>query len=328
MILYRATGISQRSSVLPDFSLDPQQSTFFNPDLAIPGTAQRLKVYQREAILLAKEAVNKAIQSAHIEAEAITHLITVSCTGMYAPGLDIDLVNACQLKSTTERTCINFMGCYAAFNALKTAYYITQTNPNAVVAIACVELCTLHFRSEKDEEAILSNALFSDGAAAVILSAKPTGPLSLEIVNFYNDLATQGIKEMSWDIGDAGFEMKLSQRVPEVIRAGIKTLVEKLMSTLCLDLSNIDFFAIHPGGKKILEVVETELNIPRIKNKFAHEVLRQYGNMSSPTVLFVLEKIWNELTPGDQDKNILSFAFGPGLTLESMALAVHYEPNK
>jgi len=327
-ILYRATGISQRNSVLPDFSSDPRQSTLFNPDKPTPGTAQRLKIYQNEAIVLAKEAINKAIQNANITAATITHLITVSCTGMYAPGLDIDLVNECQLNSTTERTCINFMGCYAAFNAIKTAYYITQTNPQAIVAIACVELCTLHFRGEKDEEAILSNALFSDGAAAVIISGKPLGMYSLQLTNFYNDLATQGIKEMSWDIGDAGFEMKLSQKVPDVIRSGIKTLVDKLMSKLGLDLRNVDFFAIHPGGKKILEVVESELNIPRIKNKFAHEVLRQYGNMSSPTVLFVLDKIWNELTPGDQNKNILSFAFGPGLTLESMSLTVHYEPKR
>ncbi|MEL6944146.1 MAG: type III polyketide synthase, partial [Bacteroidota bacterium] len=246
-----------------------------------------------------------------------------SCTGMYAPGIDIELIQALDLPTHTKRTAINFMGCYAAFNAIKTAHQIVESDSNAQVLIVAVELCSLHFQKKKDDDTLLANALFGDGAGALLISGKANEEtLNLRLDNFYCDLAIQGKQEMAWSINDFGFEMRLTSMVPEFIRSGIKELTDRLLSNIDLSVSDIDYFAIHPGGKKILRVIEEELQIERGKNRFAHEVLRNYGNMSSPTIIFVLKQLMQTLNQQDQDKKILSFAFGPGLTLESMLLSV------
>ncbi len=158
----------------------------------------------------------------------------------------------------------------------------------------------------------------------MIISGKK-GKKSLELSSFYNDLALSGKDEMGWFIGDYGFEMKLSTKVPEVIREGIGELTKRLLSKIKLDLSDINYFAIHPGGKRILEVIEEELKITKEQNQPARDILRKYGNMSSPTVLFVIKEILDKMTKDDDQKHMLSFAFGPGLTLESAVLKAHID---
>jgi predicted naringenin-chalcone synthase len=170
----------------------------------------------------------------------------------------------------------------------------------------------------------LSNSLFGDGAAAVIVESQPGPRVSLSMESFFCDLAPEGKAEMAWQISDFGFEMILTSYVPALIKGGIKKLAQNLLKNIDLQLDQVDLYAIHPGGRKILEVIEEELNIPSYKNKFSHEVLKEYGNMSSPTVLFVLNEIFKTLQSSDHQKNILSFAFGPGLTLESMLLKVYH----
>jgi alpha-pyrone synthase len=330
--LYRASGIGYRHSVIPDFGCKNGEYTFFpnTPNLEpFPTVGQRMKLYQQEALPLAIKAIQDCFRKIeNYQPVDITHLITVSCSGMYAPGLDIELIEKLSLSKNVQRTCINFMGCYAAFNGLKIADAICRSNADAKVLVVCVELCTIHYQKTKDWDQVLSNALFSDGAAAVLIdNVKPTSGKALSLESFHCDLAPEGKNDMAWHISDFGFEMTLSSYVPDLIKGGIGKLTTDLLRKLELNTDEIAFYAIHPGGKKILEVIETILNIDKPKNKFAHQVLREYGNMSSPTVLFVLKEIINQLSPDDHNKNILSFAFGPGLTLESMLLRVHNEEN-
>jgi len=318
-ILYRASGIQTRYSVLPDFQQNGHDPFFKDGDVMLkPSVGSRMKLYQKEAVVLAETALKNAIAKVDLPVSDITHLITVSCTGMFAPGLDISLVEKLGLNTHVERTNINFMGCYAAFNAIKAARYIVESNTSAKVAVVCVELCSIHFQDKTDEDTLLANALFGDGAAALIMTSGGHAGLELEIMDNYSDLSLIAKDEMTWNIGDNGFDMKLSGNVPDVIKSGIHDLTHKLLNRKNLDLSHVDYFAIHPGGKRILEVIEEELGIAKEDNAPATEVLKTYGNMSSPTVLFVLNNILENISNADHDKKILSFAFGPGLTMESM----------
>jgi len=250
-------------------------------------------------------------------------LITVSCTGMHAPGIDIELVERLGLRRTIERTCINFMGCYGALNALKTADYICRAEENAKVLIVSVELCTLHFQKDNTLDNWIANSLFSDGAAAVIVentsnfSGKDKSRMILK--SFYSEFVHEAHDEMGWYVGNNGFEMKLTSKVSKMVKKHIQPIAEKLLGKAGLTFQEIDAFAIHPGGKKILEATEVALGISEKDNRFAYDTLRDFGNMSSATVLYVLKKI---LQNGGQKKpqNVMGFAFGPGLTVESMIL--------
>ncbi|WP_420317568.1 type III polyketide synthase [Ekhidna sp.] len=321
-VLYRASGIKQRYSVLKDFSQRLNGQSFFKEDAAFPSAKPRMMIYQKYAIGLAKEACERAINIASTKKSELTHLISVSCTGMYAPGLDIELIDQLRMPTSTQRTSINFMGCYAAFNAMKVANSIINSDSNAKVLIVCVELCSIHLQDKTDDENLLANAIFGDGAAAMVISSKVSNR-SLELKNFFSDLALQARGEMGWYIGDHGFEMHLSSKVPDVIKEGIGKLTQRLLHSIKLSVSDIDFFAIHPGGKRILDVIEEKLSITKDQNQDARDILRTHGNMSSPTVLFVIKKIFDSLKESDTEKHLLTFAFGPGLTMESAVLKTH-----
>lgn len=323
--LYTASGIESRYSVLQDYQKRKGSFDFFpnTEDLEpMPGTAERMQWYAREALPLAVKAVQDMRQDRSLSLNAVTHLIVVSCTGMYAPGLDIELIETLGLQKHIERTCIQFMGCYAAINALRTADHICKANAEAKVLIVCVELCTLHFQKQKDRDSLVSNALFGDGAAAMLLESRQAPGVSYEIKNFYCDIAPDSKTDMAWQIGNLGFEMTLSSYVPKAIKNGIKELAQRLLDKLSMKFEAIEMFAIHPGGRRILEACEEELGLTKEHNCFAYEVLANYGNMSSPTVVFVLNNMLKTLDRHDNGKHMLSFAFGPGLTMESMLLRV------
>ena len=319
--LYHVSGIEQRHSVLPDFAEDSDNILFGNNSGTgpFPTTAQRGIVYEREAIGLCIKAVDELKQKVPgLNLKDITHLITVSCTGMYAPGLDIDLIEKLELNKSTERTCINFMGCYAAFNALKVADYICRAKKDAKVLIVAVELCTLHFQKESTLENWVANSLFADGATATLVEPEenPSTGKGFRLKSFYTELALEARDEMAWHIGDTGYEMRLSSRIAKNIKSRIKSVTEKLLKTADLRLHDISGMAIHPGGRRILEVCDEEFeNSFCLKHSF--EVLKMHGNMSSVTILFVLQRFLDEAKPG---ANLMSFAFGPGLTIESMIL--------
>lgn len=318
-ILYRATQIKTRYSVLPDFTQQENFSFFQKPEVP---TAKRMQIYQKEALPLAQKAVQDCFQNQPRKLAQITHLITVSCTGMYAPGLDIDLVKALNLPSSVQRTCINFMGCYASFNALKVAYAFSKTQENAKVLIVGVELCTLHLQPDLSEDNLLSQAIFADGAAAVLVENQASSDFNFQLQDFHCDLTFEGEKEMAWQIGDYGFEMKLSSYVPQLLGQDVGKLLNSLFQKKGLELSDIPYFAFHPGGKKILEVLQKSLCLDRNTLQFSYQVWENYGNMSSVTVLFVLKELLKSLTNDDKGKKILSMAFGPGLTLESAILEI------
>jgi predicted naringenin-chalcone synthase len=323
--IFKASGIEFRHTVLEDYGKNGDFEFYpnahdFEP---FPSTQKRAVEFRKNALCCSIQAVQSAIaQVPNLDHKAITHLIVVCCTGMYAPGLDIDLVNHLNLSSGVHRVCINFMGCYAAFNALRVADAFCNANADAKVLIVCTELCSLHFQKTISEDNILANALFADGSAAVIMEGTPSRAWRLNPIGFQSDLFPAGETDMAWTMGDFGFEMKLSKYVPGIIQGGIKNAARQLLARIEADVAAIKYFAIHPGGKKILEVIEEELGIPREKNAHAYDVLRNYGNMSSPTVLFVLKKIMDKLQACDHHETIMSFAFGPGLTVESLLLKI------
>ncbi len=330
--LYRVSGIGQRYSVLQDYTRQNGDFTFYpnTPTLEpFPTVQMRMNEYRKYALELSERAIRSCLtQAAKVSLPDITHLITVSCTGMYAPGLDIELVERLGLSTSVQRTAVNFMGCYAAFNAIKLADALCKSDPLAKVMLVCTEICTIHFQKDAAQDHLVSNALFGDGAAAVLMQSQPNDEVSLELQSFHCDLAPAGKREMAWHIGDTGFEMTLSSYVPDLIKKGIKELTDRLLHGLKTTVSEINLFAIHPGGRRILEVIEQELGMTRDDNRFAYQVLRDFGNMSSATVLFVLKELMDSLTAKEQDAPVLSFAFGPGLTLESMLLKVHYADAK
>lgn len=321
--LFRASGIAYRHSVLDDYAR-LSDFTFYPNNLKhnLPGTKARGELYQKHAPLLSAQAAHAAIEQTSLSTSDITHLITISCTGMYAPGLDIDLIKILKLRSDVQRTCINFMGCYAAFNGLRLADSFCRSNPEARVLIVCTELCSIHFQNENTEDNLLANALFADGSAAMLVEATPGPGINLSLTKFHSDLAFEGERDMAWHIGDSGFEMRLSSYVPGVVNAGIRQVANKLLADSGYSLPDINYFAPHPGGLKILSAIESALEVPKHQHKQAYEVLNQYGNMSSPTVVFVLHELMKSLTTNDDKKTIMSFAFGPGLTLESMLLKI------
>lgn len=321
--IYEASGIEQRYSVLADFGKQKNDYTFFGngDDLSpFPTTKQRSVIYEENARGLAVMAIENLLQKlAGYSLSSVTHLITVSCTGMYAPGLDIDLLELLDLDRNVERTCINFMGCYGAFNALKVADYICRANPDAKVLIADVELCTLHFQKEKTLDNWISNSLFADGAAAVLVEAESSAakPEGFRLNSFYTELVLNGKDMMAWRIGNTGFEMRLSSKIAKSIEARMEDITGRLLAKARLGIGEISGLAVHPGGRRILEVCHESLGFTREAMADSFEVLRKYGNMSSASVLFVLESLSQHSVRGEK---ILSYAFGPGLTFESMVL--------
>lgn len=321
--LYDISGIDYRYSVLQDFGLDTGSFQFFGNGPALtpfPVTKVRMDEYQRTAKEVAAHAIEDLFSGIKVfDPSSVTHLITVSCTGMYAPGLDIDIQELFSLSKNIERTCINFMGCYGAFNALKVADYICRADKDAKVLIVAVELCTLHFQRENTLPNWLSNSLFSDGGSAVLIEAehsRSTGK-AFKLHCFYNQLVSEAKNEMKWNIGNTGFDMHLSSHIAKNIKSKVTEVTNSLIHKAGTKVGNITKLAIHPGGRRILEVCEETLNFPPGTLKHSYETLRQYGNMSSVTILFVLAKMLKE---AEQDEHIMSFAFGPGLTFESMIL--------
>jgi len=326
--VYHNSGVRYRHSVLAEFGEeDSATNEIFNPaglneSVSI---ARRMEIFDRFAAPLCCEAIKNAVGDNVDVLKQVTHLITFSCTGMSAPGVDIQIVEHFGLDRSIERTCINFMGCYAGINALKTASYISRSDANAVVLVVGVEICTIHYKKSSTKDQLIANALFSDGAAAAIVTQRSAGIIDkpgLRLAEFYSEFHPSGRNEMAWSIGDQAFDIKLSTYVPHLVRENIGLMMSKLFKRSGITQGEIDWYALHPGGVKILEACEQALGLSKEQNRFSYDVLDQYGNMSSVTVLFVLKKYFDSLREPDKGKKILSCAFGPGLTMETMILHV------
>jgi len=325
---YRYTKINSRYTVINDYTKRQGDFSFYsnNADfLPIPSISKRMMLFKENALEVSIKAIKKCFDSFEsFDLSTINHIIAVSCTGMYAPGVEIDIIEQLGLSTQIGRTAINFMGCFAAINALKIADALCHTNSNFKVLIVNIELPSIHFQNSLNQEFLVSNSLFGDGATAMLVESNPPKGLSLKLKNFHSDISLKGKNDMIWQIQDFGFEVLLSEYVPMIVKGDIKTVVENLLLKANLNQSDIDFYAFHPGGRAILEAIESQIGISTEDNRYAYDTLKNFGNMSSCTMVFVLAKIFAELSLEDKNKNILACSFGPGLTMESAILECKY----
>lgn len=322
--LYHQSGINTRYSVLPDYGLQANDWAFYPATENLepfPNLELRMKWFNKAAPQLSVSAINNCIEN-KINKEEITHLITVTCTGLSAPGLDLQVMEAMGLPNNIFRTSVNFMGCYAAIHALEMADTFCKNDKKAKVIIVCTELCTLHFQKENSLDNIASSLLFGDGSAAVLVVHNGNKLNGFRIKDFYSEVYFKGKKDMSWQLSSSGFLMRLSGYIPDLIEEDFNSLTENALAHASCKKENITHWCIHPGGKKILTSIEKSIDIPAEALRHSYNVLRDHGNMSSPTILFVLKEIMNELEKAESKKaNILGAAFGPGLTLETFILS-------
>lgn len=328
---FNSSGIERRYSALAEWDGLPadEEPVFFEAGTGRflnPTTGARNRVFAREATKLYARVAADALEAAEgIAAADVTHVITVSCTGFFAPGPDYRIVRALDLDPAVQRYHLGFMGCYAALPALRHAQTICRADPEAVVLVATVELCTLHVRTSNDPDTIVGSSLFADGAAGAIITGRdlPASTPLLQLDDFETVLTPVGEEAMAWNIGDNGFEMVLGTYVPHIIDEHITGALAPLLAhdpdLDGLPYRDIEHWAIHPGGRSILDKVEAKLDLTAAQLLPARETLRDYGNMSSVTVMFVLQKILRSATPGRRER-VCSMAFGPGLTVETALL--------
>lgn len=318
--LYHHSGIDTRYSVIPDYGRPLAEWKFYPQTENLhpfPSLEQRMVWYQQHAAPLAMYAIRDCLEG-HMHENEITHLITVSCTGMSAPGLDLQLLELLGLPNHVYRSSVNFMGCYAAIHALKVADAICSMHQHARVLIVCTELCTLHFQREPTVDNISASLLFGDGSAAALVTHNDHPHKGLYLDGFYSEVIPKGKKDMAWELSSSGFLMTLSQYVPELLEEDFEGMMNRALQAAGITPQDIAQWCIHPGGKRILEAVYKTL--PRANGQLdsCYDVLREYGNMSSPTILFVLKRIWQSLqVKNNADAKVFAAAFGPGLTMET-----------
>jgi alpha-pyrone synthase len=310
--MVRMSGIEHRYSFLEPIACEGgkwRDAEYLYASGDFPNTARRMQAFERFAPQLAACALNKLALSSE-ERKSVTHVIVTSCTGLYAPGLDFDIVDHLGLNPSVERTMIGFMGCYAAINALKSAHHIVRSEPDSVVLILNLELCTLHLQETQNLEQMLSFLLFADGCAACIVSAQPHG---LGIGSFLALRIPETSHLITWRIRELGFDMYLSGKVPTEISRAMKEIDRHI--TRGEDPLNFDLWAVHPGGRTILDAVEKGLGLREEALVHSRDILARFGNMSSATVMFVLENVLRNAEPGQRG---CAMSFGPGVTAETM----------
>lgn len=319
--LANKTKINIRYSCIPDYK-GYKCELYINGDFK-PSVEKRMELYKNKVLPLASKAIDKLMRQTTIQPRDFTHLITVSCTGLMAPGLEFMIAKQYGLEHT-EKSAVNFLGCYVALKALKQAHYIAQSNPNACILIVSVELCSLHFYPSDANEDIIANLLFADGAAAVIVCGNKNEHVKNKVVLQIDDVASAFIPNtaelMKWDITSSAFRMHLSSKVVGAIKENMHDVVADFLGN---EISETDYWAIHPGGVKIVEGVQESLNLNESNVADSMSIMQQYGNMSSPTILFILNSIFNKIKNAEQteSKKIFSYAFGPGLNIEMVSLS-------
>jgi predicted naringenin-chalcone synthase len=317
--LYRHSAIETRHTVLSDFLHPRSDWNFFGKDYpkSVPGMGQRNDVYKEVAPKLAAEVAQKAIKAWGGRPEEISHVISISCTGMVAPGIEFDLIEALHLNPAVFRLGINFMGCFGMFKGLAVANAFAKENPRHRILLVSTELCSLHFQSDLDIETLTANAIFSDGAAAVIVGGPPQpNEKPLWSIDQVCSLAMENSKsKMSWEAGDRGFLIGLSYQVPVLIGRKIKSFTETILGA---NIRPCDCdWAIHPGGKSILQAVEKAMQLEKHQTEASWKTFAHYGNMSSATLLFVLDQQNRQKTSKEWT---LAIGFGPGLSMEGLLL--------
>lgn len=329
---FDASAIETRHTVLGELGgefADDTEGVFLDRETGVlrnPTTGVRNEVYIDRSPELFLAAARRALEtSGGLTAADVTHVVTVSCTGFFAPGPDYRLVRDLGLRPSTQRYHLGFMGCYGAFPALRAARDFCLADPDAVVLVVSVELCSLHISSSNDPDTIVASSVFADGAAAAVVTSRdaPAGHPVLDLDAFETVLTPVGETDMAWKIGDHGFEMVLSSYVPSIIEKHIEGALDPLLARLGETRpeasADIERWAIHPGGRSILDKVQDAVKLSDAQMVESRRVLRDYGNMSSATVLFVLREILND-TEASTAERVCAMAFGPGLTVESAIL--------
>ncbi len=325
-LIYQGAGVEERGTVLLDEPVENTVDTsrFFRPrsdaDDYGPTTRDRMEKFEEHSLTLALQSCEDALAQADQDVSEITHLITVSCSGFHAPGFDVGLIQTLGLSPDTARTHIGFMGCHGSFNALRVAKGFVDADPKAVVLLCSVELCSLHHHYGWSTEKVIANALFADGSAAVVCRSAPAGQApahaKYQMIRSGSHVVPKTTGAMSWRIGDHGFEMTLSQKVPSLIEQNLNGWMASFLAKEGLTIDAIDGWAIHPGGPRILDACLTALALPSDAVAPSREILARYGNMSSATVLFLLDLLKQEPLQG----SVVALGFGPGLTIEAMLL--------
>ncbi len=326
-VLYRRSGVHKRHSVLlrtgGDAAVDRQ--TFYevaaNRTDRGPTTAARMSRYEIEAPVLAEVACRHALSNTSTSAQAIDHLVTVSCSGFNSPGFDLALYERLGLNPNVSRTHVGFMGCHGALNGLRVARALAMSEPQANILLCAVELCSLHHQYTDDPQQIVANSLFADGAAAAIIrsqsaTAKTNQSPAWNLLASGSFLIPGTADAMSWRIGDHGFTMTLSAQVPEIIKTQLKPWLEQWLAQHGLSLSQVATWAIHPGGPRIVSAAASALDLSKEAVQTSLDVLNDCGNMSSPTILFILQRLLDQAAPGP----CVALAFGPGLVVEAALL--------
>lgn len=318
-MLYRLSGVKNRHSVLVETSTNGSPATQSFYPVATSGgdfgptTGARMLRYEANALKLAEQASRQALEDSAIDADGVTHLITVSCSGFQSPGFDLGLVEQLGLRRDLVRTHIGFMGCHGAFNALRSAAAFLAQNPSATILICCVELCSIHQQYTGDADQIVANALFSDGAASIVCRSAAPETAAWQLLSQASYVVPGTSECMGWRIGDHGFQMSLSPRVPEVIQQQLRPHIVAWLRRCGTSLEEIGAWAVHPGGPRILLACSQALDLERSALDASRAVLADYGNMSSPTILFILKSMAKEGVRGP----CVALAFGPGLTIEA-----------
>jgi predicted naringenin-chalcone synthase len=326
--MYAGTQIRKRHSVLePQVIRDVIEGTRLSGSVFLPTgevgergptTAVRMQHYADLAPPLAGFACARALAEANLKPAGVTHLVTVSCTGFFAPGVDRCLVERLGLPMTVERTHVGFMGCHGALNGLRVARAFTGADPQARVLLCAVELCCLHYHYGWNPQKMIANAIFADGAAAVVALPAPAAEAGAwQIVASGSCYLPDSASAMTWTIGDHGFEMTLARNVPALINQHLRPWLSSWLDRLGVGLAGVRSWAIHPGGPRILDAAEEALGLRPNDTAVAREVFAEYGNMSSPTVLFILDRLMQQGAP----RPCLALGFGPGMVAEAALLS-------
>lgn len=322
--MHRRSGINRRGSVIAEATTSddevPAQTFYLSGVSGGPSTRERMTRYRAAAGELAVRAAREAIERSGTRVSELTHLVTASCTGFGAPGVDATLVDALGLARDIERTNVGFMGCHGAINALRVADALVERDSGrrSAALVVCVELCTLHMCDDSRPDRVVANALFADGAAALVVTPDRGAGAGWRVTSTASRLVEDTCDAMEWHIGNHGFEMTLAESVPGIVRECLGPWAMAWLERSGIgerDLAQIGW-AVHPGGPRVLDAAREALGIPETCLAHSREVLRGHGNMSSPTVLFILERI----TSMTDSRRAVILAFGPGLTIEGALL--------
>lgn len=321
--IFKQCGVENRYTCEPNL-LEAAENCRYFPRVTIDGvptTTERMKTYKRESVPLGLRAARKALSDSGVEAADITHLITVSCTGQFLPGMDAALVGQLGLAVTVNRIPLNFLGCAAGLKAVCLSSQLVASDPSAKVLVVCVELCTLHIQPSSNREALYAASFFGDGASACVIGSPSEKHLPIfQLGQVHSVLLPEAAEEMVWELGDHGFDLYLSPDIPKLIGKYIPAEIERMISGE-FGHTDLDLWAIHPGGKGIVDILQETFKLTDEQTKPSRTILREYGNVSSATILFVLNEMRQELRNSDsQSKNGIALAFGPGLTAEMIKI--------